>query len=329
MQLQPSSPTNDGINRLSSLPSEAKANILSFLPVEDLMQVRRVETPFKNLVDSATIYDKNDSSADAKVHRAFLEYKNLHITEEKINTEISTLKASLKSDKEALSTKQKNWYGYSVSSVKHFPGISYLASYALKNMNNEVDAQGALEKKIDETNSRISQLMKDKEDVQIKMGKAVYKISYEFQPIEIEKKAMKFVDEIFGSREAFDKLPVLPKTSFSTNEDGGISIPKENMTHPIMRGIEQHGRVFFAIRATTGREYVKVQVFVRKYINDSAWVTQGDPILENNGYLHPKDERNNPVRNWLKELVKNGAVEFEFKRCEIGLTIKKSIKLVK
>jgi hypothetical protein len=98
--------------------------------------------------------------------------------------------------------------------------------------------------------------------------------SAHYQRIKQFPKLLQPIIDIFGSMNAFEKLPLL---------DGGyethdyLRIPYEKMTAPIMRGIDACGRIFFVLRLhSTENEIQKAtQAFFPRYKNQAYWVSQG------------------------------------------------------
>lgn len=92
-------------------------------------------------------------------------------------------------------------------------------------------------------------------------------------------------------------------------------IRPEQVTHPVMRGMDKHGRNFFVIKAMVGDE-LRCQVFFQRYASEAnTWAVAdvvGMPrIFSIDAYFMDKGDmglENNAVYNQLQELLSTGKV---------------------
>jgi hypothetical protein len=79
--------------------------------------------------------------------------------------------------------------------------------------------------------------------------------------------------DIFGSMKAFEKLPIFGIENRSVDDVDLISA--KELSAPLMRGIDVHGRVFFVLRATNIKDKTNTiaQTFLQRRTNRDSWIS--------------------------------------------------------
>ncbi len=115
-----------------------------------------------------------------------------------------------------------------------------------------------------------------------------------------------------GGRDAFEALPVLDLGA-CTAKGGGTGyidfVRSDDMTAPIMRGEDEHGRPFVAFRIKTERrEAPSVETLFRRYTEGPVWVSGG-------GFELCSSALTNVDLSVISELVSTGIAEYEGYEC--------------
>ena len=117
--------------------------------------------------------------------------------------------------------------------------------------------------------------------------------------------------DLFGNIQNFNCLPILMDARADLMSENLYVKPTE-MTHPIMRGVDNFGRTFFAIRVQqAGSPEMRCQTFYERYSPSqeppSHWPTRGgiysfdDSLILSSGVPENKDQY-----LWLKTLIRTG-----------------------
>jgi hypothetical protein len=111
---------------------------------------------------------------------------------------------------------------------------------------------------------------------------------------------------LFGGQASFEALPNLDISAIDQRRDYIDYIEPDQMTAPIMRGVDAFGRVFFTLRARHRHwDDVKCQTFFRRFNDGSSWSDGGYHIIDSSGHFIDGVKVKEEVYQKLKELIEN------------------------
>lgn len=120
-------------------------------------------------------------------------------------------------------------------------------------------------------------------------------------------KADSKIKSLFGGVKGFEALPILTFNPLRQTGDYIDFITPQEMSAPIMRGVDKHGREFFTIRAN-GNEGVYCQTFFRRYMHQGSWTQGGHSIISIGCYIIDAGKVNVETFEQLKKLIQTGIV---------------------
>ena len=100
--------------------------------------------------------------------------------------------------------------------------------------------------------------------------------------IEETDKTLPKLIKALGGQDAFEALPVLDLGACTAKggDTGYIDfVRSDDMTAPIMRGEDEHGRPFVAFRIKTERRAEAVETLFRRYTKGNVWTSGGSNAL--------------------------------------------------
>lgn len=231
-----------------------------------------------------------------------ISYLESQIKEEERAIGIKTNELSQAKDK-LHSHIKSSWIGRLVNFLSTSPKLNWLHNtlfQTFQNYKSEVTAQGYLYADMDAIEQSKKTLEGDVKTHQIAI-----------KTLLSNAKAVDFITPLFGSKEEFEKLPVLKLTENMGSGTGYWDrIRQDQMRddqgeyHPVMRFEDEDGRIGFVVCAahlnleTSQSGKPVVQIFHQRYSSDaSTWTANGENIVYlkhghfiHNGRLKPQDE---------------------------------------
>ncbi|MBA3602432.1 MAG: hypothetical protein H0W50_02045 [Parachlamydiaceae bacterium] len=275
---------------------------------KELTNLRLVSKEFRKNLDNDALFEEKDlkmkksweSVLDIQ-DRIEFEKNNLRKIQNKIekkNTPLKQLTAS--------------WFGFFVSLlswkicvilkikalfIRLFPSVATeekkQSVYRIKISNLQI------EKRLSITN--LATLTKDEKLIMLS-HKIIEK---EYEIVLVEDK----IKNLFGGRRNFEKLPILDIGN-RTGSTGYIDFIKDKeMSAPIMRGKDCHGREFFSIRARSNvvikLEYLNsgCQTFFKRYTDMASWTDGGFRFIQPPTYLIKNGNVDKQSYDQLKKFI--------------------------
>ncbi len=272
-------------NNLSQIPNEIIAKeIFPNFEHRVLTNLRLVSKQFKKNSDNDALFEEKDLKMK-KSWESVLNIKD-RIKLEKNNS----IRIQNKIEKKNTKLKQltESWFGFFVSllscKICVILKINTLFIRLFTSVASEVKKQSDCKVKI---SSLVNEKWVNRLNLRtLSIDKKLIKLSHKRNEKEYELVlADDKIKDLFGGRKNFERLPILD----IGNRGGGIGeidfIKGEEMSAPIMRGVDCQGREFFSIRACLNLFKkrpdfdVRCQTFYRRFIDVALWTDAGCRIF--------------------------------------------------
>lgn len=262
---------------LGNLPKNPLNHILQFLDPQDLAHVRLVNNRLNTEAASDNLYSKED----LKVKNALKEYLEItkQVNAQETISDQATKNAKFKS--ESLEKRKTGLFGSFVSIVnfesKILSTITTIFCTIFPSIKTEIEAR-----KIEQAEK--DQLMKIEQEEKKKLENLQKESDLLYFTYRSEKRRriaerqrqddFKKIMKLFVGETEYMKLPELNLNVYGNNEDRDYIdyIEAKDMTAPIMRGQDKHGRHFFTFRIED-KDYCLT--FFQRYTNGRRWATAG------------------------------------------------------
>lgn len=243
------------------------------------------------------------SKLEGSYPQKFEEWKKTAAQLSHIEYNIGRQQEEVNKKTQELRSKQSGWLGSSVNYIAHTPVLNnWLGRVGF--INSEELAQNSLEKQISNLKKEIDESIKRKE-----------KLEAEFDDLSADLEGLErrpaIIMNLFGGKEAFEKLPILDIGNREGNTGYIDFITANEMKAPIMRGKDKYQREFFVIKARdeTGESYCQAFFQERKGLNWTDGVKHY-PIFDTYSYFIEdgklKGEINMKTYESLKSLIQTG-----------------------
>lgn len=257
------------MNDFNLIGYDATYCVFKFLDPKSLGKMRCVNKEFKALADLPGFY----SPENYEIKVQFKEYYDLNLKYTKYFQQIQVKNAKI----EERSKRDENWFGFFVTHIIEVFSIDSKITHLFCTIFPSIRTEIEIREKIE---SELTEIVKDGiEDSALLELKKMEESS--FKKYQDLKKAAKLrkdklaqfekVASLFGGINGFESLPVIQGVVFQPKDYIDYILPA-HMTAPIMRGVDDLGRIFFTIRFRDIKtNEMHCQTFFERHIKAAIW----------------------------------------------------------